>query len=170
VTVIVPVRLAAAVLAVTFSVSVPLFAPLAGDTVNHDVALLDAVHDMFEVTFTAVISADAGAGQDSGDTSSTDVTNTPACATVTVLIVPPPDTVTVPVRLTPVFSVTANKRKPLPVPLGGKTVSHEALLDAVHAVSDVSIIAIVPADADGVHDVGYNSSGPSEAAFPNIFK
>jgi len=57
VTVIVPVLEDVPVLAVAFSVIFPLFEPLDGDTVSHDVALLLAVHDTFEVIDTDVFDA-----------------------------------------------------------------------------------------------------------------
>jgi len=50
-TVILPLR-GAPVFAVTRIVNEPLPVPLAGVTVSHEVALLDTVHDAFEVTVT----------------------------------------------------------------------------------------------------------------------
>jgi hypothetical protein len=55
VTVIVPLLDAVLVFAVALRVSVPLFDPLAGVTVSHDVALLLAVHPTLEVTVTLML-------------------------------------------------------------------------------------------------------------------
>ena len=53
--VIVPVLPDVAVFAVAFNVSVPLPVPLVGETVSQDAALLEAVHDTFDVTDTEVL-------------------------------------------------------------------------------------------------------------------
>jgi len=66
--VIVPFLLALPVFAVTFSVIVPLPDPLDGETVSHDVALLDAVHAMFDVTDAVVLDTDAAGNQEVCDT------------------------------------------------------------------------------------------------------
>ena len=50
------------VLAVVLMVRVPLFEPLAGVTLSQEVALLLAVHEVFEVTFTLVL-VEAAAGE-----------------------------------------------------------------------------------------------------------
>ena len=78
VTVIVPLLLAVPVFAVAFSVIVPLPVPLDGETVSQDEALLDAVHDTFDVTDTFMFDADDSAAQDVRETSRVDWATAPA--------------------------------------------------------------------------------------------
>ena len=53
-------------------VKAPLFEPLAGETVSHEVALLLTVQDRFEVTSTLVLEAAADGFHVVGDTLSND--------------------------------------------------------------------------------------------------
>ena len=153
--VIVPLLLAAPVFAVTFSVIAPLPDPLAGETVNHDVALLDAVHITFDVIDTDVLDKNADGSQEVRDTSRVDVVAAPACVTVMVLVIPPPEIVIIPVLLAvPVFVVTYSVRVPLPDPPDGETVNHDvALLDAVHVTFDVTVSVVLDTDAVGAQEV-----------------
>ena len=107
------------------------------ETVNHDGALLvGMVHVvvlLFGVTLTVVLTLVVvfiGFHDD------IDVVNgCPVCVTVIVLVIPPPLTVTVPVRLSaPVLRAVFITNEPLPVLFGGATpviVSHDALLVGV---------------------------------------
>jgi hypothetical protein len=74
----------------------------------------------------------------------------PACETVTVL----PATVTVPVRVAPVFAATDNVVEPLPLPLVGDAVTHDTLDFAIqlHAlvVETLTFFVALPAPGDQV--------------------
>ena len=69
VTVIIPV-LEAPVFSSTIRESIPFPFPLVGVTVSQDVALLEAVHDAFVLTFTELTLIDAGGAQEEADNSS----------------------------------------------------------------------------------------------------
>ena len=153
-TVIVPLLLVVLVFAVTFSVIEPLPDPLDGETVSQEEALLDADHDTFDVIDTFVFAADDVGVHDVRATSRDDWTVVPACVTEIVRVIPPPETVIVPVLAEPVFALTSIKIVPLPVPLDGETVSQDvALLDAVHDTFDVIWADVLPANAGGVQAV-----------------
>ena len=147
--VIVPV-LAAPVFALTSMKIVPLPDPEDGETVSHDVALLDAVQDTFDVIFADVPPANEGGFQDVRDTSSDDVVGggaaVPAWVTVTVFVIPPPVTVIAPV-LAVVFVLAAaiSVSMALPVPFAGETVNHDdALLVALHDTFDMMLTPATP--------------------------
>ena len=78
------------------------------------------------------------------------------CITDTVLLIPPPVTVTVPLLGETVgLAVAFIVKLPLLEPLNGDTVSHEfALLDAVHDVLDVTDTLVFDAAGVGDHVVG----------------
>lgn len=158
--VIVPV-LAAPMLALTSIKIVPLPVPLDGDTVSHEEALLDAAHDTLDVIVTDVPPASDGGVQDVFDTSNLDDDAAAAlCTTVIVLVIPPPVIVTVPVLPdVEVFAVTLTVMLPLPVPLEGEIVSHDAaLLDAVHDTLDVIDAVVFAAVDNGVHEATETTS------------
>jgi len=158
VTVTVPVLVFVAVFAATLSVSWLLFIPLVGETVSQEVSLLVAVHKVFEVTVTVVVSADVDGSQAVGDTVS-DAAAEDSCVTVTVLVIPLPVTVTVPILAdVPAFAKAASMIFPLPVPLAGDTISQDALLVAVQETSDVINTSANTTDGAAVHEVIDNSS------------
>ena len=106
--------------------SEPSFVPLAGKTVSHEIALLDVVHDTFDVTSIAVFPADADGFHvvadkvSTGDGVGVGVGTAPedTCVTVTVRSSPPPLTVSVPVRLAELgFAREIIENWPLPVPV-----------------------------------------------------
>ena len=161
--------LAAPAFDVTTRESIPLPIPLVGETVSHE-ALLDAVQEMFEVTVAVVIPAVAGAAQDVSESSSDPgATAEPAWVTVMVLLLPPPETVIIPVLATPVFAVTSRVSMVVPVPLVGVTVSHEALLDAVQDASVRTIAVLISTVASADHDVS-DTSSPDGAVFAKLLK
>ena len=147
VTVIVPERDEVAVLAVAVTVNVPLLLPLAGETVNHEVALLLAVHETFDVTVTVNVLATDARLLLEGSTVS--VAPAAACVTGRVRVMPPPVTVIVPERVEVVLlAVWVTVRVPLLLPLGGATVNHDvALLLTCHETFDVTATLNVPAVA-----------------------
>jgi len=125
--------------------NVPLLLPLVGVTFSQDVALLDALHDLLDVTFTVcvavvdevshvfVFSVKVGAGG--------------ACVTFIVRVIPPPVTVIRPVlAAVPVLLLAIILNEPLLLPLAGVTLSQEvALLDTVHDLLDVTFTVRSPA-------------------------
>lgn len=150
--VIVPV-LVAPVFAMTSMKIVPSPFPLDGETTSQD-ALLDTVHDTFEVIFAEVPPANDGGDQDVLDTSSSDDGAAAPCTTVIVLVIPPPDMVMLPVLPdVAVFAVTLTVIEPLPDPLEGETVSQEdALLEAVQDTFDVIDAVVLASEDNGDHD------------------
>ena len=178
-TVILPVRFVGPVFAVTDIMSMPLpvppFPPLATVTDSHPGALLDAIHDIFDV----IVAEDTSAAEDGfhavGDKSSIGGgADVPACVTVIVFVPALLETVIVPTRLAPVFAVTDIMSMPLPVPpfppLATMTVSHSgALLDTIHDAFVVITADVTSAAADGFHVVG-NISISEAPPFPNTFK
>jgi len=139
VTVIVPVRELAPVLAVALIVKEPLLLPLAGDTVSHEVALLDTFQALLENTFTFMLSAKFDGVQVLRDR-----LRLPASAAWDTGIVrvttPGIDTVIVPfLAVEPVFADALITKDALPLPLDRDTVSHDvALLDTVQLPLDVT--------------------------------
>ena len=84
--------------------------------------------------------------------------------TVTVFVIPPPVNVIVPVLLAvPVLAVTSIANIALPVALAGEGVNHDALLVAVHDMSDVTKKTAFEDDAGADQDVIPNSSFPELA-------
>ena len=100
--------------------------PLTGDTLNQD-SLLKAVQETLDVTNTLVLFA-ADPGAQSYEPKVT-VAVTPPCVTETVLVMPPPVTVMVALRLDAfVFSVAVMTILPLLYPLAGDTLNQDVLL------------------------------------------
>ena len=138
VTVIVPVRLDAPVLAVVLSNRALFPEPLVGETVNQ-VALLVAVQATLEVTETLVL-FDAEPGDQVEEPKVRLAAGIPACVTAMVLVRPPPVTVMVPQRLeVVVFANTLTVRAPLLDSLAGETVNQDTtLLEAVQLTFEVT--------------------------------
>ena len=68
-----------------------------------------------------------------------------SCVTFIVLVIPPPETVTVALRsVDAVFAVAVRVTEPLLLPLVGETVSHAMLFDTVQLWLDVTLIVIEP--------------------------
>ena len=124
--------------------------PLAGATVSHDVALLDTVQFTVDVTVMVVLPP-AGCGfQELVDSISPYAA---FCVTVTVRVVAP-GAVTVIVPVLDVVAVLINAlmlKEPLPVPVAGKTDSHETLLVARHPTFDVTVTWVLLGAAGEFH-------------------
>ena len=121
--------------AVAVMVNVPLLLPDVGVTVSH-VASLFAVQLTLEVTATDLFSPAGLKSRDVSESSKASGSGSvgfPSCVTEMVRMIPPPDTVTVPLlELVEVFSVTLTVIEPLLLPDAGETVSQlPALLLAV---------------------------------------
>jgi len=118
--------------------------------------LLDAVQDTFVVTVATVIPIEAPSLHVSGVTTSIVEPVSGACVTSIVLLMPPPDTVIVPLRSDdPVLAVALNVIVPLPVSPEGDTVSQDAaLLVAVQDTFDVTVIVVLSAECPGFQVVG----------------
>ena len=82
----------------------------------------------------------------------------PSCVTLIALVIPPPEIVISPVLVAPVFACTSMKIVPSPVPRDGETLSHDALLDAVHDTFEPIFADVPPAKAGGFQDVRDTSS------------
>jgi hypothetical protein len=83
----------------------------------------------------------------------------PACVTVIVLVIPSPETVTVPVLAdAAVLAVADIVKFPLFDPLAGDTVSHVWLVVTDHEVFEVTETVVLAADAVGFHDVVFTVS------------
>ena len=154
-TVTVPVLEELPALVVTLTVTVPLLEPLVGDTVSHDVALLLAVHDTFDVTDTDVFAVADPGFHDVEPRVRFAEAGAACCVTDTVLLIPPPETVIIPLlEEAAVLAVTVTVRVPLLEPLDGDTVSQDvALLLAVHDTFDVTGTDVFAAADPGFHDV-----------------
>ena len=154
-TVIVPLLEETSVFAVAFIVKLPLFEPLAGDTVSHDVASLETVQGVLEVTETILLDAAADGNHVVWLTARLACAS---CVTDIVLVIPPPETVTVPLLGEAlVFAAALIVKLKLLDPLVRDTVSHVAALleaETVHETLDVTDTLVFAADADGDQDVG----------------
>jgi len=150
-TVIVAVRDAAPVLAVTVTVTVPLLFPVAGETVAH-VWLLATVQPVtFDVTLNVCEPAALEKSSVLVDTLSVDAGVAPSCVMVTVRdVTPGPLTVIVAVReVAPVLAVTVTVTVPLLFPVAGATVAHVWLLATVQPVTfDVTLNVCEPASLE----------------------
>ena len=70
---------------------------------------------------------------------------TPLCVTLTVLVIPPPDTVTVALRDAPeVFAAAVMVNEPLLLPLAGERVSHAALLVTLQDTLELTVMVLEP--------------------------
>jgi len=144
-TVITPVLGAVPVLAVTLTVIIPLFEPLAGVTVNHDVASLRVVHATLDLTSISIFCAVCVGFHLSASTSSIG----DCCVISIVLVNPPPVTMILPVRdEVPVLAVTPTVSVASFEPLAGATESHTALLLAVQSTLDAIATGIFCATGD----------------------
>ena len=165
--VMIPVLSDVTVFAAAFKASVLLPDPLDGETVNHDVALLEAVHDTLEVTEMEVLAAEEEGAHEVCDTSSdAGAVVEPACVTVIVLVIAPPVTVIVPVLAKPVLALTASAIEPFPVEPTTTKPNQESLLETVHEVFDFTGTSVATEDAEGAHEDIANSSvaEPEDAA------
>ena len=171
-TVIVPVRVAPG-FDLKFTKIVPLpvpVVPVPKEAVNHDVSLLDIVHDVFDVTLMCIKPAFSGIVDDDVDNVSIGSTADPACVMGTSNVLPPAAIVIFPVRLAPVFAVTDIIRKSPTDPLGVLTISQDgALLDAVHFVGAEMSMMLSPADAVGFQNGGNTLIFPG-LGLSNIFR
>ena len=124
-TVIVAVRCVVPVLAVALTVTVPLFAPEVGETVNHVGASFATVQLVFEVMLNDCCPA--------SDVKLSEVVDSakdgkvPSCVTLMVCVITPvASTVIVAVRcVMSVFSVAVTVSVPLFAPVAGETVSQD---------------------------------------------
>ena len=124
VTVMAPIRLEVLVFAVIFKTMTPLLDPVAGDTVSHEGALLEAIQEMLEFIDTPIaFEADPGAQLDMPKARVDDI---PSCVTVMVLVMPPPVTVMIPIRaFALIFSNASMSNAPSFDPLLGVTISQD---------------------------------------------
>ena len=145
-----PVRGVPAVFAWIESVTVPLPLPVAPLVTMIHAALLTAVHAQPGSAETLTVFVEAGAFTDTVVVDSVYVQAWPAWLTVKVC----PATVIVAVRTVVVgFSAALNPMASLPFPVVALvTVSHEALLTAVHAQPEVAVIENDPAPPPAVSD------------------
>ena len=143
-TVIVAVLCVTLGLAAAVNVTVPLLAPVAGETVNQ-VSLLPTVQFVLEVMLNDCCPETEEKLSAFGDTVSVGVA--PACVTLMVCAVTPvPLTVIVAVRcVVPVLAAAVTVTVPLFVPVDGETVSHVSLLPTVQFVFEVMLNDCCPA-------------------------
>jgi hypothetical protein len=120
----VPLRLAVPVFAVALTVKLPLLVPEVGETLSQVWSSL-TVQLTFEVTAIGDEDAEEASDSEVGAIVRLLVVCAADCVTDICRVMPPPVTVTVPLRLAvPVFAVALTVKLPLPVPEMGETLSH----------------------------------------------
>ncbi len=111
--------------------------------------MLAAVHSMFELTLTVRVFPPpplAGIALSGVSVPSVRFAVEASCVTVSVRVIPPPDTVTTALRVPVVaFALAVNVNVPALLPDAGVTVSHGWLLTAVHSIfDDTDTVRVLP--------------------------
>jgi hypothetical protein len=117
-----PLRVPVEGFAATFTVKVALPDPPVGDIEIHGEKEV-TIQSILQIIDTGAVVEPEGTNRDTGDVTNT----TPVCVTVIFAVIPPPDTLTVPLReLIEEFAITVTVTVASPAPLEGETVIQPA--------------------------------------------